>query len=49
MSEMVETIQTELSINSNTARSQIKLNVYVSGHVQSMFYDSKTQLTQFTD
>ena len=29
-SEMVQTIQIELSINSNTTRSQIKINAYVT-------------------
>ena len=46
---MVQTIEIELSINSNTTRSQISTNAYVTGHVQGMFYDSKTQLIKFTD
>ena len=46
---MVQRTEIELSINSNTTRSQIKINDYVTGHVQGMFYDSKTQLIQFTD
>ena len=41
---MVQTVQIELSINSNTTRSLIKINAYVSGHLRDMFYDSKTQL-----
>ena len=48
-SEMEQIIQIELSINSNTTRSQIQLNAYITGHLQGMFYDSKTQLIQFTD
>ena len=46
---MVQTIEIELSINSNTTRSQIQINAYVTGHVQGMFNDSKTQLIKFTD
>ena len=46
---MVQTIEIELSINSNTTRSQIQINAYVTGHVQGIFYDSKTQLTQIND
>ena len=48
-SEMEQIIQIELSVNSNTTRSQIQLNAYITGHLQGMFYDSKTQLIQFTD
>ena len=48
-SEMLQTIQIELSINSNTTRSQTEINAYVTGHVQGMFFGSKTQLIQFTD
>ena len=48
-SETVQTIEIELSINSNTTRSQIEIDAYVTGHVQGMFYDSKTQLIKFTD
>ena len=48
-SKMVQKIQTELSINSNPARSQIQTKAYITGHLQDMFYDSKTQLIQFTD
>ena len=47
--EIVQKAQIELSINSNTKRSQIEINVYVSGHLRDMFFDSKTQLIQFTD
>ena len=46
---MVQTIQIELSINSNTARSQIYINAYVIGHLQGMFYDSITQYTLLID
>ena len=46
---MVQTIEIELSINSSTTMSQMQINVYVTGHVQNMFYDSKTQLIKFTD
>ena len=48
-SEMEQIIQIELSVNSNTTRSQKQLNAYITGHLQGMFYDSKTQLIQFTD
>ena len=47
-SEMVKTIQMEISIISNKKRSQIKINVYVMRGLRGMFYDSKTQLMQFT-
>ena len=46
---MVQIVEIEFSINSNTTRSQIQINAYVTGHVQDMFYDSKTQLIKFTD
>ena len=46
---MVQTIKIEFSINSDTLRSQIEINVYVTGHVLGMIYDSKTQLIQFVD
>ena len=46
---MVQTIEIELFINSNTTTSQIKIYPYVTGHAQGMFYDSKTQLIKFTD
>ena len=46
---MLQRTQIELSINSNTTRSQIQINAYVTGHVQGMFYDSKTRLIKFTD
>ena len=41
---MVQTIEIELFINSNTTTSQIKIYAYVTGHAQGMFCDSKTQL-----
>ena len=44
---MVQILQIELSITSNTTRSQIQINV--AGHLQDMLYNSKTQLIQFTD
>ena len=47
--EIVQKVQIELSINTNSKRSQIKTHVYISGHLQDMFYDSKTQHVQFTD
>ena len=47
--KMVQTIQIELSINSNTARSQIYINAYVTGHLQGMFYDSITQYNLLID
>ena len=40
-SEMVQTVQIELSM--------LTFNAYVTGHLRDMFYDSKTQLIQFTD
>ena len=43
---MVQTIEIEVSINSNTTRSKIQINAYVTGHVQGL---SKTQLIQITD
>ena len=46
---MAQTIEIELSVYSNTTRSQIKINAYVTGHVQGTFYDSKIQLIKFTD
>ena len=46
---MVQTIEIELSMNSNTTTSQIQINAHVTGHVQGMFYGSKTQLIKFTD
>ena len=46
---MVQILQIELSITSNTTRSQIQINAYVAGHLQDMLYNSKTQLIQFTD
>ena len=46
---MVQTKQIELAINSNTTKYQMQINAYVTGHEQSMFYDSKTQLKQFND
>ena len=46
---MVQTIEIELFINSNTTTSQIKIYAYVTGHAQGMFCDSKTQLIKFTD
>ena len=48
-SEMVQTVQRELSINSNTTRSQIQINAYNTGHLRDMFYVSKSQLIQFPD
>ena len=48
-SEIVQKAQMELSINSNTKSSQIWINAYVTGHLWDLFYDSKTQLMQFTD
>ena len=36
-------------LNSNTTRSQIWIHAYVTGHLQNMFYNWKTQLMQFTD
>ena len=45
---MVQPIEIE-AINNNTTTSQIKLNTYVTGRAQGMFYDSKTQLIKFTD
>ena len=45
-SEIVQK-EIELSINSNTERSQIWINAYISQHLCDMFYDSKTQLIQF--
>ena len=48
-SEIVQTTEIKLSINSNTARSHIQINVYVTGHLRGMLSDSKTQLIQFTD
>ena len=38
---MVQTVQIELSM--------LTFNAYVTGHLRDMFYDSKTQLIQFTD
>ena len=38
---MIQTVQIELSINNSTARSQIKIKDYVTGHLWDMFYDSK--------
>ena len=46
---MVQTIEIELSMNSNTTTSQTQINAYVTGHVGGMFYGSKTQLIKFTD
>ena len=46
---MVQTIEIELSINSSTTMSQIQINAYVTGHVQGMFYGTKSQLIKFTD
>ena len=48
-SEMVQTAQIKLSINSNTIRSQIWISAYVSGNNWDMLHDSKTQLIQFAD
>ena len=45
---MVQTVQIEHSIKSNTTRSQIQINAYVTGHLRDMFYDSKTESIQFT-
>ena len=45
---MVQTIQIEHSIKSNTTRSQIQINAYVTGHLRDMLYDSKTEFIQFT-
>ena len=33
MSEIVQTVQIELSINSNTTRSQIEIDAYITGHL----------------
>ena len=41
-SEMVQTVQIELSIYSSSTRSQIWINAYVTGHLWDIFYDSKT-------
>ena len=49
MSEMVKTVQIELSINSNTIRPQIQINTNITGHLRDMLYDSKYQLIKFTD
>ena len=46
---MVQTIQIELSLNSNTRRSLIQINALVTGHLQGTFFNSKTQLIQFTE
>ena len=46
---MVQTIEIELSINSNTKRSLIYIKAYITGHVQGMFSDSKTPVIQITD
>ena len=35
---MIQKVQIGLSINSNTARSQIKINTYVTRHLRDMFY-----------
>ena len=48
-SEMLQTAQIELSINSSTTSSQILINTYASGHLRYMLHDSKTQFIQFTD
>ena len=32
-SEMVQTVQLELCMNSNTVRSQIEINAYVNGYL----------------
>ena len=45
---MLQTLQIEHSIKSNTTRSQIEIKAYVTKHLRNMFYDSKTQLIQFT-
>ena len=41
---MAQTVKIELFINSNTKKSQILINGYVTGQLRDMFYDSKTQL-----
>ena len=46
---MVQTVQLELSINSNATRSQILINAYVTGHLRDMFYDPKTQFINLAD
>ena len=48
-SEIVQKAQMELSINSSTKSFQIQINAYVTRHLWDMFYDSKTQLVQFSD
>ena len=49
MVQTIQTIQTELSMNSNTTWSERSINAYVTWHLRGMFYDSKTQLIQYTD
>ena len=46
---MVQTVQIELSIKSNTTVSQKQIHAYITGHLPDMLYDSKTQFIQFTD
>ena len=46
---MVQTVQIELFIKSNTTVSQKQINAYITGHLPDMLYDSKTQFIQFTD
>ena len=48
-SKLAQTVQIELSTNSNTARSQIRINAQASGHLRYMLHDSNTQLIRFTD
>ena len=49
MSEMVQTIQIELSRTAILQGLKYKLMLRLTGHLQGMFYDLKTQLVQFTD
>ena len=46
---MEQTVQIELSINSNTTRFQLQSNAYITEHLRDMICDSKSQLTQFTN
>ena len=40
-SKLAQTVQIELSTNSNTTRSQIRINAQASGHLRYMLHDSK--------
>ena len=48
-SKKLQTVRIELSINSNTERSQISGRSEASGPVSNMLHNSKTKIRQLTD